>query len=385
MRRKAEHETPVCNLQLRSYSVRNLEAFADFALRAAYYLNLPAKGPVPLPRITERWTVPRANFIFKKSQENFERITLRRLIQIQDGHPQSVAIWLGFLQKYSYYGIGMKANVFEHGPLSVAENMDKDAQRIERVLGMDLAAIEGTTDKEKAVLKKLKLRGDKLATTVFEESFKAAFGADAAMAGAQSVKGANEGVQGWNLKDATEDSDEASGASPGGPWERATRTLRARSQTSILLPAKYQNLPRLTSDAERTRLQEEGRCLRCRELGHTRDDTACPLYHISPPTGTSQKIPYTIPEEYRKLGKLKNSQRTALRKEGKCVSCRQPGHTANDEACPLYQFRGPRKAKVKRKSTSRHKPRQSSREIPSSAEKADEVEESRSEGEKRKA
>ncbi|RAL60192.1 hypothetical protein DID88_000814 [Monilinia fructigena] len=34
--------------------VRNLEFFSDFALRAAYYLNLPAYGPVPLPRITER-------------------------------------------------------------------------------------------------------------------------------------------------------------------------------------------------------------------------------------------------------------------------------------------------------------------------------------------
>src|SRR5262245_3076778 len=68
LRREAEYGVPTCDLQLRSYSVRSLEFFSDFALRAAYYLGLPAFGPVPLPRLTERWTVPKAHFIFKKSQ-----------------------------------------------------------------------------------------------------------------------------------------------------------------------------------------------------------------------------------------------------------------------------------------------------------------------------
>lgn len=117
LKRRAEYGLPTCDLQLRSYSVRNLEFVADFALRAAYYLGLPAAGPIPLPRITERWTVPRSNFIFKKSQENFERITLRRLIQIQDGHPETVEIWLAFLRKHAYYGVGMKANVWQHEEL----------------------------------------------------------------------------------------------------------------------------------------------------------------------------------------------------------------------------------------------------------------------------
>ena len=117
LKRRAQYGVPTCDLQLRSYSVRNVEFFADFALRAAYYLTLPAAGPTPLPRITERWTVPRSNFIFKKSQENFERITLRRLIQIQDGHPETVEVWLAFLRKHAYYGVGMKANVWQHEKL----------------------------------------------------------------------------------------------------------------------------------------------------------------------------------------------------------------------------------------------------------------------------
>ena len=56
--------------------------------------------------------MPKGSFIHKKSQENFERKTLRRLIQIQDGEAETVQVWLAFVRKYAYYGIGMKANVW---------------------------------------------------------------------------------------------------------------------------------------------------------------------------------------------------------------------------------------------------------------------------------
>lgn len=113
LKRPAEFGIPSCDLQLRSFSVQPLEFFSDFALRAAYYLGLPAYGPVPLPRITERWTVPKSHFIFKKAQENFERVTLRRMIQIKDGNPETVQLWLAYLRKHQLYGVGMKANVWE--------------------------------------------------------------------------------------------------------------------------------------------------------------------------------------------------------------------------------------------------------------------------------
>lgn len=129
LRRVPEYGVPVCDLQLRTYSIRNLLLFADFAVRAAYYMGLCARGPIPLPRITERWTVPRANFIFKKSQENFERITMRRLIQIQDGHPDVVKAWLAFLQKHQYYGVGMKANIWEYESLEAATRAGYDIEQ----------------------------------------------------------------------------------------------------------------------------------------------------------------------------------------------------------------------------------------------------------------
>ena len=150
---------PSCDLQLRSYSVRNVEFMADFAMRAAYYLGLPASGPVPLPKIIERWTMPRSNFVHKKSQENFERITRRRLVQIQDGHPETVQIWLAFLRKHAFYGVGMKANVWQHEEIGkylralfriccladnyfteVGKNMDKAFAEIEKELDDKLAS-----------------------------------------------------------------------------------------------------------------------------------------------------------------------------------------------------------------------------------------------------
>ncbi|EEP78325.1 30S ribosomal protein S10 [Uncinocarpus reesii 1704] len=125
IKREATFGLPVCDLQIRSYSARHVEFFADFALRAAYYLRLPAAGPVPLPRLVERWTVLRSPFIHKKTPENFERITKRRLIQIKDGNPDGVQAWLAFLRKHQFHGVGMKANVFEYSSLDLGKSMDK--------------------------------------------------------------------------------------------------------------------------------------------------------------------------------------------------------------------------------------------------------------------
>ncbi|RDW89438.1 hypothetical protein BP6252_01470 [Coleophoma cylindrospora] len=174
LRREAKYGVPSCDLQMRSYNVRNLEFFADFALRAAYYLNLPAFGPVPLPRITERWTVPRDHFIYKKSQENFERKTLRRLIQIKDGHPETVAIWLAFLKQHAYYGIGMKANMWEYNEIGVGKSMDVDMQKMKGDLDPQLAQFGPGMTQDTA---------KKVAELLNSEAFKAAAGGNAPLMG----------------------------------------------------------------------------------------------------------------------------------------------------------------------------------------------------------
>jgi small subunit ribosomal protein S10 len=139
LRHTPTHGVRVASLQLRSYSVRNLEFMCDFALRAAYFLGLPASGPVPLPKKIERWTMPRANFAHKKSQENFERITRRRAIQILDGHKDGVQIWLAYLRKHQFYGVGMKADVWEFEGMDVAASMDAQFQEVEKQLDEKLS------------------------------------------------------------------------------------------------------------------------------------------------------------------------------------------------------------------------------------------------------
>lgn len=46
------------------------------------------------------------------------------MIQIQDGNPETVQLWLAYLRKHQYYGIGMKANFWEFGSTKL-ENLDE--------------------------------------------------------------------------------------------------------------------------------------------------------------------------------------------------------------------------------------------------------------------
>ena len=123
----------------------------------------------------------------KKSQENFERITLRRLIQIKDGHPETVSIWLAFLRKYHYYGVGMKANVWEFSGLEVGKDLDAEAERIQERLGDKLELFGRREDlvKDEQALGKM----------VNDQPFKAAWGAYAAMSAAQSVPSADKRIE----------------------------------------------------------------------------------------------------------------------------------------------------------------------------------------------
>ncbi|ORX45295.1 ribosomal protein S10 [Hesseltinella vesiculosa] len=111
------HDIPVCNLQLRGYLPQQLDFFADFAQRAAFHLGMPCSGTVPLPTQTSKWTVIKSPFVHKKSQENFERKTHKRLLQIKDSHPEVVDRWLRYLTMNAPAGIGLRATRFEHESL----------------------------------------------------------------------------------------------------------------------------------------------------------------------------------------------------------------------------------------------------------------------------
>ena len=59
-------------------------------VRTAQKSGATVKGPVPLPTRRERWTVLRSPHVDKKSREQFELRTHKRLIDIVDSRPQTV-------------------------------------------------------------------------------------------------------------------------------------------------------------------------------------------------------------------------------------------------------------------------------------------------------
>ena len=63
---------------------------ADRIIDAAKRTGAQVRGPVPLPTRIERFTVNRSPHVDKKSREQFEMRTHRRLLDIVDPTPQTV-------------------------------------------------------------------------------------------------------------------------------------------------------------------------------------------------------------------------------------------------------------------------------------------------------
>ncbi len=63
---------------------------AGAIVRTAQKTGATVRGPIPLPTRRERWTVLKSPHIDKKSREQFELRTHKRLIDIVDSRPQTV-------------------------------------------------------------------------------------------------------------------------------------------------------------------------------------------------------------------------------------------------------------------------------------------------------
>lgn len=130
LKHEPSHGNKVAEIQLRSFHTYNLDFFADFVLRAAFYLKIPAKGITPLHSKTERWTVIRSPFVHAKSKENFQRITHRRLITLFDANPEVIEVFLATLKKYSIAGVGVKANLYSQEDINVIDRMEKSGASV---------------------------------------------------------------------------------------------------------------------------------------------------------------------------------------------------------------------------------------------------------------
>ncbi|PKC76179.1 ribosomal protein S10 [Rhizophagus irregularis] len=123
-----KHNITVCNIHFRSYILGPMDFFVDFARRTAFHLSIPCSGVVYLPTQTTRWTVPRGPFVHKKSQENFERKTHKRLLTFKDANKNVIDKLLLYLSKNCPPGIGMRVTRWEWEELGVGKRMFKNAK-----------------------------------------------------------------------------------------------------------------------------------------------------------------------------------------------------------------------------------------------------------------
>ena len=77
-------------IRLKAYDHRVLDTSAKEILETAKRTGADVRGPVPLPTRIERFTVLRSPHIDKKSREQFEMRTHKRVLDILEPTPQTV-------------------------------------------------------------------------------------------------------------------------------------------------------------------------------------------------------------------------------------------------------------------------------------------------------
>jgi small subunit ribosomal protein S10 len=75
-------QAPKLRIKLKSYDVRMLESSVSKVVSLLIKSGAEIKGPIPLPKKRKVYTVLRSNFKFKKSREQFERISYARVIDV---------------------------------------------------------------------------------------------------------------------------------------------------------------------------------------------------------------------------------------------------------------------------------------------------------------
>jgi small subunit ribosomal protein S10 len=77
-------------IRLKAFDHRILDASTREIVNTAKRTGAQVRGPIPLPTKIEKFTVNRSPHIDKKSREQFEMRTHKRLLDIVDPTPQTV-------------------------------------------------------------------------------------------------------------------------------------------------------------------------------------------------------------------------------------------------------------------------------------------------------
>jgi len=83
-------ETERIRIRMEAYDHRALDSSAKEIVEQARRTNALVSGPIPLPTRIEQYTVLRSPHVDKKSREQFEMRTHKRLIDIYDANARTV-------------------------------------------------------------------------------------------------------------------------------------------------------------------------------------------------------------------------------------------------------------------------------------------------------
>ncbi len=83
-------ETQSIRITLKAFDHRILDTAASEIVHTAKRTGARVRGPVPLPNRIKRFTVIRSPHVDKRSQEQFEMRTHKRLMDIEDPTPQTI-------------------------------------------------------------------------------------------------------------------------------------------------------------------------------------------------------------------------------------------------------------------------------------------------------
>ena len=83
-------ESQNIRIRLKAFDHRVLDQSTSEIVNTAKRTGAQVRGPIPLPTRIEKFTVLRSPHIDKKSREQFELRTHKRLLDINDSRPQTM-------------------------------------------------------------------------------------------------------------------------------------------------------------------------------------------------------------------------------------------------------------------------------------------------------
>ena len=120
---------PAAVIHLRSYYASLIQLFSHFVAHSGTGLGIPLSPPTPLPKQRTLWTVPKGPFVHKKSQENFDRITHKRVIKAWDADPEVIEKWVRYLEAHAMAGVGMRVVRWERAPVGVGKIVERSVKQ----------------------------------------------------------------------------------------------------------------------------------------------------------------------------------------------------------------------------------------------------------------